>query len=194
MPGGDLQSWNEVRYQFAHRGRVALSVRGGLRLRESLSDLYDRRAGSEAAIRVGSKISVLLGYLFRARDLTGSAGYHEHRPSVGISYPFLTRRSLAVESTTMYDRQMLDHGLPDNQRWRQQFEVEQPRRGVSPTLMQSLMFTDRDGFYLSRSRAGVRIRLDERGDTVNVGYQFETIHALGAWAPRHSIVTQILLH
>jgi len=194
LVGGDLQSWNEIRYQFAQRGRVSLSVRGGLRLRDSLSDLYDRRVGSDAVIRVGNRLNVLLGYLYRDRDLAETLRYQEHRPTAGISYLLVTRRSLLVEGTTLYDRQILNHGLPDNHRWRQQFEVEQPRRGASPSLTEALMFNERDGFYQSRSRAGIRIRLDERGDTLWVGYQFETIEAVGAWTPRHSIVTQILLH
>lgn len=76
---GDLQVWNQTEFKFLETDRYAWSVFGGLRLRNSLSDVYDNRAGAQGKVRLHRRVSLTGGYFHRWYDATGLGFRQENR-------------------------------------------------------------------------------------------------------------------
>lgn len=183
----DVQSWTEVEIGVLESDRVAWSVGGVARVRDSLGSVYDRRGSTDVDFVLTDFASVTLGYILRNRTRTVFGFGSDHRLRAGLTYPLL-RRDVRVEGTTLYERHI---GRPDIlafNRYRQQVEVERPRARVSPWLYQSVAFARR-GFVRSRSRVGVRWRLGS-GHSFIGAYQFERIKSGPTWRPRHAVLSE----
>lgn len=186
---GDLQSWNSFDLKLLQSGRLAWNVGGQMRTWDHLSDTFDRRAGTNLTFDVGRGVKVEAGYLLRHKDWTGVSEIDwDHRLVGGLAYPIL-RRFVIVEGTTLYERHIGQPGIQAFNRYRQRFEIERRRTGVSPFLYQDLTFK-REGFVRSRSRLGVRWSL-HRGYDLAVSYQFESFREGSTWRPRHAIYTEL---
>lgn len=186
--GGDLQSWNGYEFKVLKAGPVEWGLDGQIRVREQLSDIYDRRVGTSATFEVCSGLSIDAGYLLRVRDWPGLNQIDwDHRVVAGITYP-ISQRDLRIEGRTAYERHIGQPGIEAFNRYRQQFEIEHGRDVVSPWLYQDLTFR-REGFVRSRSRLGIRWR-PRSGYARLVAYQFESLRAASVWRPRHAIYTE----
>lgn len=183
----DVQSWTDVEFGVYESDRVAWTVEGVARIRDSLKSAYDRRLKTDVGLTLNDAVSVSFGYILRNRT-RGDFGYRwDHRLLAEITYPLHTG-DVRVEGTTLYERHVGRPDIPDFNRYRQQIELERPRARLSPWLHQSLGF-ERRGFMRSRSRVGVRWRFPS-GSTVIGAYQFERIKYGAIWRPRHAIYSE----
>ena len=187
LAADDLQSWTEVELGVLETDRVAWSIGGVARIRDSLGSVYDRRARTDVDFLLADFASVTLGYILRNRTRTGFGFGWDHRLRAGLTYPLL-RRDIRVEGTTLLERHVGGPDIPDFNRYRQQVEVERPRARVSPWLYQSVAF-ERRGFVRSRSRVGVRWRF-RSGHVVTGAYQFERRKSGATWRPRHAVLSE----
>lgn len=183
----DVQSWTEVEFGVFETDRIAWTVDGVARIRDSLRSAYDRRVKTEVDFVLNDSATVTFGYVLRNRTRTGFGYRWDHRLQAGVTYPLL-RGDFLVEGTTLYERHVGRPDVPDFSRYRQQLEVERPRARLSPWLYTSLGF-ERRGFMRSRSRVGVRWRF-RSGDSVTAAYQFERIKYGTTWRPRHAIYSE----
>ena len=183
----DIQSWTDIELRVLESNRVAWTAGGVARIRDSLGNVYDRRAQTDVDLLLADLLSVTLGYVLRNHVRTGSGFGWEHRLRAGLTYPLL-RRSVRVEGTTLYERHIRRPDVPAFNRYRQQIQAERPRARVSPWLYQSVAF-ERRGFMRSRSRMGVRWSLTS-GHSVRGAYQFESIKEGATWRPRHAIYSE----
>ncbi len=189
---GDVQSWNSVSYSVLQLGRAEWSVGGQVRVRDSLSDIYDRILGTRFGVEVGKGVTVSAGYLVRSRDIRDfDTTIRQQRVSARINYPLVTRGDLLLEGTTIFERHLTSPPISDYNRYRQRFELGRGRTGFSPRLDQDFAILQSHGLMRSRSRAGFQWK-SEGGYTLSVQYQFETINLPGThtWFPVHSIVTE----
>lgn len=183
----DVQSWTDVELGVFESDRVAWTVEGVARIRDSLRSAYDRRIKTDVGLALNDSVSVSFGYILRNRT-RADFGYHwDHRLLAEITYP-LHRGDVRVEGTTLYERHVGRPDVPDFNRYRQQLELERPHARLSPWLHQSLAF-ERRGFMRHRSRVGVRWRF-RSGDTVIGAYQFERIRYGATWRPRHALYSE----
>ena len=186
---GDVQSWNAADAEVLHAGRLGWSVSGAVRIKDSLGNLYDRRAGTVVGVDLGHNVRVSGGYLIRNKEYGENHFRWQQRFTTGLGYDLFHRRGVRVEGLTLYERHFTPKGYADFNRYRQRFEVEFGKKGLSPWLYQDFTFLNQ-GFVRSRSRAGLVWRTGS-GYSFSVAYQFETIRnpSGSAWYPRHSIVT-----
>ena len=187
LAADDVQSWTDIELRLLESGRIAWSVGGVARIRDSLRSVYDRRAQTDVDVALTDLLTVTLGYILRNDVPTGVGFDWNHRLSAGLTYPIL-RRGVRVEGTTLYERHIGRPDVPAFNRYRQQIEMERPRARVSPWFYQSVAFKRR-GFVRSRSRMGVRWRLTS-GHSVRGGYQYESLREGAAWRPRHAIYSE----
>ena len=187
LAADDVQSWTDVDVRVLEAGRIAWTVGGVARIRDSLGSVYDRRAQTDVDVALTDLLTVTLGYILRNHVPTDAGFDSNHRLSAGLSYPIL-RRGVRVEGTTLYERHVGRPDVPDFNRYRQQVELERPRARLSPWFYQSVAFKRR-GFVRSRSRMGVRWRFTA-GHSVRGGYQYESIREGAAWRPRHAIYSE----
>jgi hypothetical protein len=184
---GDLQWWNDVEFSLADAGRVEWGAEVGLRTREQVGELYDRRASMFVDVELYDGISVSGGYMISNRIISGF-GFDWNSRIVGqVNYKILRFGTMDLEGVTAYERQMGRPDRPDYNRYRQRFEANSGKRGFSPWVYQDFTFL-RQGFYRSRSRLGIRWR-SHRGYAIGVAYQFEAIHntATSVTRPRHTV-------
>ena len=183
----DIQSWTDVELRMIESDRVAWTVGGVARIRDSLGSVYDRRAQTDVDVALSDRLTATFGYILRHRVPAGFDFDWNHRLRAGLTYPLL-QRGVRVEGTTLYERHVGQPDVPDFNRYRQQIEVERPRSRVSPWLYQSVAFEHR-GFMRSRSRMGVRWRLTA-GHALRGAYQYESIKEGATWRPRHAIYSE----
>ena len=164
-------------------------VTGGLRRKDGLEELYDRRLGTILGVDLGKGVTASGGYLDRNRKLDGFGFDWNHRVAAGLSYPLLRRGEAKLEGTTLYERHFGRPDVPDFNRYRQQFEPESGKTGFSPWFYQGFVFL-RQGFARSRSRLGIQWR-SHGGYVLGVAYQFEELRspATAVRRPRHAIHT-----
>ena len=179
------QTWNELEYTVARSSRFELSVDGTHRFAKTVGDLQDRRLGAKFEYEVGRGVRVGAGYLLRNRDV-GDYSANENRFIAGISYPIL-RGTIAVEGATLFERHVVP--VSDFNRFKQQFEVFQCGKTLSPWLYQQLTFKQGEGFVRSRSRFGLKWRRSSY--SFKAAYQFESYWTGIARAPRHAIYTEV---
>lgn len=187
LPAGDLESFNTAEYKFLERGRTEWYAGGGLRLRNGLGDVYDRRVYAGGVVGLGHGIHAGFRYLFRYKQEDDDGLKPNQRVTVSLGYP-LHHGHWAVLGGSYVERQFSRKGEADFSRYRQRFEIERGGDGSTPWLSYELAFL-RDGLARSRSRAGWKWRL-EGGTTVSLGYQFDSVRDGHAWGPRHAIVTE----
>ena len=187
LAADDLQSWTEVELGVFESERVAWTVEGVARIRDSLGSVYDRRAKTDVDLALTDLVDVSLGYVLRNRTRSGFDYRWDHRLRAGVTYEIL-RRGVTVEGATLYERHIGRTDVPDFNRYRQQIEAERPEARVSPWLYQSVAF-ERRGFMRSRSRMGVRWRF-RSGHSFKGAYQFESIKSGATWRPRHAIYSE----
>lgn len=171
----------------AENERLAWDVIGFLRFRNHVSEAYDMAIGSVLRVPIGSRVNLGGGYL-RRRVNQGKGPVPEDRfiiiPSVLVaSHP------LDVRSFTYYERIFGTPGRADYNRYRERIELEQTRRGLSPTFSEELAWR-REGLIRSRTFAGVRFPIHPHC-WLEVGYQGESLKTGTHWLPRHSIRTTI---
>jgi hypothetical protein len=188
---GDVESWNAVRYTVFQRGRAEWSVGGALRVRDSLSDLYDRIFSTKLGIEVGKGVTAYGGYVIRNRDVFDLGTVRQQRLSASLRYPIIGRGDLLLAGETSYERYLTSPPISDYNRYRQRFRFGSDRPGFSPKFYQDFAVLQVGGLLRSRSRAGFQWA-SAGGYTLSVQYQFETINLPGAhtWHPRHAIVTE----
>ena len=187
LAADDLQSWTEVELGVLETDRVAWTVEGVARIRDSLGSLYDRRTKTDVDLTLTDLVSVTFGYVLRNRTRSGLGYRWDHRLATGVTYPIL-RRGVTVEGTTLYERHVGRADVPGFNRYRQQVEAERPEARLSPWLYQSVAF-QRRGFVRSRSRMGLRWRF-RSGHSFKGAYQFERIRSGAIWRPRHAIYSE----
>ncbi len=187
LAADDIQSWTDVDLRVLDAGRIAWTVGGVARVRNSLGSVYDRRAQTDVDVALTDSLTATVGYILRHHVPTDARFDWNHRLHAGLTYPIL-QRSFRVEGTTLYERHIGRPDVPDFNRYRQQIEVERPRARVSPWLYQSVAFKRRS-FVRSRSRMGVRWRFTS-GHSVRGAYQYESIREGAGWRPRHAIYSE----
>lgn len=180
-----LETWNETEYTVARSSRFEVTVEGVHRFGKTVGDLYDRRFATKFEYNLGKGVSVGAGHVFRHRDV-GVDSLNENRFTAGISYPIWTR-AIEIEGSTIYERILVP--TSDFNRYKQQFEIFQPGKTLSPWFYQQLLFRQGAGFTRSRSRFGLKWRRSRY--SVKAAYQFESISKGSAWTPRHSIYTEV---
>lgn len=183
---GDLQVWNQTEFKFLETDRYTWSVFGAFRLRNSLSDAYDNRAGAQGKVRLHRRVSLTGGYLHHWYDATG-LGFREENRVYATPELLLASRPLRILSVTPIERSMSLRPGPAYNRYRPRVEIERFRKIVSPFLSQEFLF-QREGFLRSRSAAGLRYRF-ESGVAFEAGYLFDSIKTGPHWLPRHAIRT-----
>ena len=183
----DIQSWTDVDLRVLEADRVAWTVGGVARIRDSLGSAYDRRVQTDIDVALNGLLTATVGYILRRDVPAGSRFDWNHRLSAGLTYPIL-QRGFRLEGTTLYERHVGQPDVADFNRYRQQIDVERPRARVSPWIHQSLAF-QRHGFVRSRSRIGVRWRFTS-GHSVRGAYQYESIREGAGWRPRHAIYSE----
>ena len=190
---GDVESWNEVNFQFWNKGRVALRARGVLRWRDHLGDFYDRRAGTEVRLTVTRRITLSGVYLLR--DVEYAKGLYDvsHRLGAGLNYRLLNRRSGGLAGATNYERDFNLIGKPGLNRLKQSVEFEVPRWRVSPWIFEEAAFQSLLGFARNRVRAGIAWRFSEHHGTLRVAYQNQQLEGSAGWRNSHAIFTQLSL-
>jgi Protein of unknown function (DUF2490) len=181
----DLQTWSLLEYSLVRTQKVRWTAEGTFRFAETLGDLYDRRGGTRLDYKIGKGVAVGGTYVFRNRR-EGVSFVNENRLAAGISYPML-RSAIEVQGATVYERHIVPGS--DFNRYKQQFELLQHDKSLSPWLYQQFTFKQGQGFVRSRSRLGIRWRASSC--TVKVAYQFESLSTGTAWAPRHAIYTEV---
>ena len=187
LAADDIQSWTDVEFRVLASDRIAWTVGGVARVRDSLGSAYDRRAQNDVELALTELLDVTVGYVLRNRVRTGFGFGWDHRLRAGLTYPLL-RRDVRVEGTTLYERHIGRPDVPDFNRYRQQIEVERPRARLSPWLYQSLAF-ERRGLVRSRSRLGVRWRFAS-GHALRGAYQYESIRDGATWRPRRALYSE----
>lgn len=186
MSGEGLEVWNTTEVVAVESGRFAWSLFGAVRTRNHFTHAYDFQAGSELAVRLGSRFSLTGGYLRRRLDPTGRSAHWEHRV-YGSPAVLLASRPLQIQWTTIIERNFGIPNAPAYSRYRPRLEFEKHGKGFSPFLAEEFTFR-REGFVRSRSAAGIRWH-SESGVTVEIAYQFDTAKSGNAWVPRHAIRT-----
>ena len=182
LAAGDLESWNYAELKVVHASRVDLGLEGALFVRDSFSDLFDRRVSVRADVHL-KKLDVVGGYLIRRRDYEGFEDLKfDQRLVGGVSYP-LFEHVLSLQGYTAYERVVGRPDRRDYNRYRQIFSWQQHRRGVSP-FVQSGFLWERSGFVRYRVRAGLDLPAGGRS-RMRIGYQFDSTRADGAYHPRH---------
>ncbi|MDE2904599.1 MAG: DUF2490 domain-containing protein [Acidobacteriota bacterium] len=187
LAADDTQSWTDVELRILESDRVAWTVGGVARIRDSLGSAYDRRAQTGVDVALTDVLTATVGYILRHDVPAGSGFDWNHRLSAGLTYPLL-ERGVRVEGTTLYERHVGQPDVADFNRYRQQIDVERPSARVSPWIHQSLAF-ERRGFVRSRSRMGLRWRFTA-GHSVRGAYQYESIREGAGWRPRHAIYSE----
>jgi hypothetical protein len=180
-----LQTWNELEHTALRTSRLELSVEGTHRFGETVGDLYDRRLGTNLEYRLLDRLQLWAGHVLRNRDIQDGS-INENRFIAGVGYPIWTG-AVEIEGSTLYER--ISVPTPDFNRYKQQFEISQPGKKLSPWVYQQFLFRQGNGFVRSRSRFGMKWRGSRY--TFKAAYQFETISTGTAWAPRHAIFTEI---
>jgi len=185
---GDVEFWSDGSAEALRVGRLQWILSGGLRIKDSLGDLYDRRVGTVVGVNLGHQTTISAGYLIRNREYGDNDFGWDQRLTAAVGYALLRRSDARIKGLTLYERHFTPGGHTNFNRYRQRFEVESRRKGLSPWLYEDFTFLNR-GFVRSRSRAGLLWRT-ARGYSFAVGYQFETIRdpSGSAWRPRHAIV------
>ena len=187
LAADDIQSWTDVELRVLEAGRLAWTIGGVARVRDSLGSAYDRRAQADVDVALTDSLTATFGYILRHHVPTDVGFDWNHRLHAGLTYPLL-ERGVRVDGTTLYERHVGRPDVPAFNRYRQQIELERPRARVSPWLYQSVAFK-RQGFVRSRSRMGVRWRFLS-GHEVRGGYQYESIREGATWRPRHAVYSQ----
>jgi hypothetical protein len=147
--------------------------------------LLDRLIVTKLDYEIGKDIHIEARYILRNRDVENSSE-NDNRLVAGISYPIL-KGVIEVEGSTLYERLLVP--LSDFNRYKQEFEISQPGKTLSPWVYQQFLFRQGDGFVRSRSRVGFQWR--RSGYTFKAAYQFESRSIGTAWAPRHAIFTEV---
>ena len=119
LAADDLQSWTEVELGVFESERVAWTVEGVARIRDSLGSVYDRRAKTDMDLALTDLVDVSLGYVLRNRTRSGFGYRWDHRLRAGVTYEIL-RRGVTVEGATLYERHIGRTDVPDFNRYRQQ--------------------------------------------------------------------------
>ncbi len=191
LRAADLQSWNEVNFQFWHAGRYSLRARGVLRARNHLSDLYERWGGGEFRFAATRRVTLVFGYM--ARDSEYAKGNYDlsHRITTGASYRALSWRSGAISGTTYYERDWSVFGKRDVNRLRQSVEYEVPRWRVSPWLFEEMAFQSRQGLARNRVRLGLVWRFYKRKNSLVVAYQNQQLEGALGWVGSHAIYMRL---
>lgn len=185
MFAGDLQTWNVTEYTVGRSRNLKWTAEGIFRFGKTVGDLYDRRAATKLEYTIGKGVAVGGGYVFRNRR-EGDSFTNENRFAAGISYPIL-KSAIEVQGATVYERLLVP--TSDFNRCKQEFEVYRRDKLLSPWLYQQFTFKQGEGFVRSRSRLGVRWKGSSYAFTA--AYQFESLSIGTAWAPRHSIYTEV---
>ncbi len=182
---GDLQTWNQTSYTVLRTPKLRWSAGGTFRFAETIGDLYDRRAATKVDYEIGKGVTASAAYLFR-NSRESELAANENRIVLGVSYPLL-RTALDVEGSTFFER----HFVPseDFNRYRQQFDVLQHGKKLSPWLQQQFNFQRGEGFIRYRVRLGFRWRRSVY--SLKAAYQFESRLTGTAWLPRHAIYTEV---
>jgi hypothetical protein len=185
--------WGEVSAPIVRSDRWLWMGSGEIRTDEPLPrPLFIGRGATSIRYKLPKGWSLRAGYwgVVRGRGLV-SVGW-QHNVSGGVSYPLLWTAQAGV-GTTIYEHQFFPGGAPDRDRLRQRFEFNWDTGKVSPWAYEELTFTNRIGFFRSRSRLGVAFSLP-RSFELRTGYQFQSIKdSTGAWGPRHAILLQLRL-
>ncbi len=186
-PAGDVESWNHVGGQILRIGHFNWSVSAEGRVRDRFGSLYDRRLGTVIGVDLGHRFTASGGYLVQNKEHSENRFLWEQRLTAGLGYELFRHGSVRVEGLTLYERHFTPSGYADSNRYRQRFEMESRKKGLSPWLYEDFTFLN-EGFVRSRSRAGLLWR--SRGYYFAVGYQFETIRNPpgSSWHPRHAII------
>jgi hypothetical protein len=181
----ELGIWNDTEYTVARSNRFTFTVEGGHRFGEIVGDLFDRRIGTKFDYEIGKDVRIEANYVLRNRDVSDSS-VTENRLAAGISYPIL-KSAMEVEGRTLYERFLVP--FSDFNRYKQEFEISQPGKTLSPWVYQQFLFRQGAGFVRSRSRVGFQWR--RSGYSFKTAYQFESRSIGTAWAPRHAIFTEL---
>ena len=126
----DIQSWTDVDLRVLEADRVAWTVGGVARIRDSLGSAYDRRVQTDIDVALNGLLTATVGYILRHDVPAGSRFDWNHRLSAGLTYPIL-QRGFRLEGTTLYERHVGQPDVADFNRYRQQIDVERPRARVS---------------------------------------------------------------
>ena len=111
LAADDIQSWTEVELRVLESDRVAWTIGGVARVRDSLESLYDRRAQTDVDVALSDLVDATFGYIQRGRTRSGHGFGWEHRLRTGLTYPLL-RRSVRVEGTTLFEASHRPAGRP----------------------------------------------------------------------------------
>lgn len=187
---GDLQSWNSLEFGVFTGKRVRVWGTTSVRLRDQLQSAYDIYFGSMARVVLNSRWAVTTGYLYRQVNPDRTSLRPEHRLIAAPSVVLLPNKT-RLEAVIQFERINPIDNLPSYNRYRPRLVLERRRPGLSPFLSTEGMFY-KDQFYRSRSMTGVRWHF-ERGNTLEVGYQFETMRSGSSWIPRHAIRSTLVL-
>jgi hypothetical protein len=185
LHAGELGIWNDTEYTVARSSRYTFVVEGGHRFGEIVGDLFDRRIGTKFDYEIGKDVHIEARYILRNRDVENSSE-NDNRLVAGISYPIL-KGAIAIEGSTLYERFLVP--LSDFNRYKQEFDISQPGKTLSPWVYQQFLFRQGAGFVRSRSRVGFKWRRSRY--TFKAAYQFESRSIGTAWAPRHAIFTEV---
>ena len=189
----DVESWNEVNFQFWNKGRFALRAKGVLRLRDHLSDPYDSRAGAELRFAANRRVTLVFAYVAREVEYAKSQFDLRHRLTTGGEYSLGSWRSGALRGHTLYEQDMsvsAGHGI---NRLRQGAQFEVPRLRVSPWFYEEMAFSSGQGFGRNRARIGIVWRLANGRASLHVGYQNQQLEGSAGWVQTHAVFTQLNL-
>ncbi len=179
----DLQVWNTTEATVYTRGAFEAEAYGTLRVRDHVSSAYDNRVGGAVRVAPWRRVWLRGGYLRRWVE-----SEWQNRLIGGPTF-LLAERTLRLESALIYERHLVR--ARDFNRYKVRFDVERPRRRISPAVWDELSFGN-EGLVRARALAGIRWR-GESGWRLEAGYQFDTNKTAGAWAPRHAIRTTLHL-
>ena len=80
----DLQSWTDVELRVLETDRIAWTVGGVARVRDSLGSVYDRRAQTDVDVGLTGLLTATFGYILRHHVPTGTGFDWDHRLHAGL--------------------------------------------------------------------------------------------------------------
>jgi len=180
----DLQTWSSAEVTVIDKSRARLQLSATARARDRLSALYDSRLAGVLTVPLSNRLAVRAAYLLRSVVPISGVRDRQNRYFFGPRFTALSG-PVRLDLIGWYERHTHVAAKPAFNRYKAGFDLERPRRTVSPFLSLETAILDRN---LSRSRqmAGLRWRT-VAGYDVELGYQFEVLNIGSAWIPRHSV-------
>lgn len=181
---GDLQAWSSAEFTVMDTSKARLQFSATARGPDHASELYDSRLAGVLTVPLSPRLAVRAAYLLRSVIPISGARDRQNRFFFGPRFTALNG-PVRLDLMGWYERHTHVADRSAFNRYKTGFDIERPRRVLSPFISVELTILDRT-LYRSRQMAGMRWR-SESGYDIEFGYQFETLHIGSVWTPRHSV-------